>query len=837
MSFNNYANREIDYEITLQNMAFANNRDITASIGNRSVLSPPDQKTVEEYRRRTLPQGVVDPTTGNKTLYRTVQPVVLEDVDKLISNLEIARNDNKNIIKTEKQIFINLSDDLRLMLSEFNHRISKTKQLIEELYNNLQDKTLEYPEKSIINFNERIKRNNLTISNLEKEIIEEGFNVDPAVGIPAKVQEMRDFILKAKRINIEALQQENIALSDYILSLRIHIKHDLDSNEMKEIEESKDIISISEKKVSELNKLNELLDRYPQAGPNPPTDNEVSIKKVSIKKEIETLLTIIDYHKNKIKEISGNLNQRDINNEQIINQIEKLDKKLDQLNIAKKGAIAYLESLKEGFDREKAEYEYNNRRFEELDKVIAIEKQKNKEKVAKYQDDFKELNQGLTNIPVQEQGESDELFYQRLQAYTGQSFTDTDILANIDYRLTLEIKEKFKELFDTNNPLFLSIIESVINTPELSTTELKQNFLRRWTQFKIAYLKVYEKDNKFVKPNDIIDLWLETQSKTPIGSSSSSSSSSSSTKPVDKRDIKDEEKVKENKFDNTFKFTFDDKDGESNIIYYVYFQVNKIGDDIRYNIAISKTGQIGTFQAITVTSQSDRSMSRATIEKTLTNTMINTYRNYFKNTNNYKAMIKKFSADIIANFPPDDIDDRITITETGKKWRQTNFKKTQNGAIIGFGIKMPEVEKFANFGKVMIMLDKLIKTNTLVIKDKRGASILGVRNILVSDHMVNIITKLIADPKADISSDYIELSPADLEIYSALMELSGLHKILKVPKPNIKVYKDKLNVIVGEIESGNDNLTSDLQDCLNKLVALKAITKTEAKRYFNDLTQ
>jgi len=131
MSFNNYANREIDYEITLQNMAFANNRDITASIGNRSVLSPPDQKTVEEYRRRTLPQGVVDPTTGNKTLYRTVQPVVLEDVDKLISNLEIARNDNKNIIKTEKQIFINLSDDLRLMLSEFNHRISKTKQLIE----------------------------------------------------------------------------------------------------------------------------------------------------------------------------------------------------------------------------------------------------------------------------------------------------------------------------------------------------------------------------------------------------------------------------------------------------------------------------------------------------------------------------------------------------------------------------------------------------------------------------------------------------------------------------------------------------------------------------------
>jgi hypothetical protein len=96
---------------------------------------------------------------------------------------------------------------------------------------------------------------------------------------------------------------------------------------------------------------------------------------------------------------------------------------------------------------------------------------------------------------------------------------------------------------------------------------------------------------------------------------------------------------------------------------------------------------------------------------------------------------------------------------------------------------------------------------------------------------------LITDPKADISSDYIELSPVDLEIYSALMELSGLHKILKVPKPNIKVYKDKLKVIVGEIEAGNDNLDDELKDCLNKLVALKAITKTEAKRYFNDLTQ
>jgi hypothetical protein len=836
MSFNNYANKNIDYEIILQNMAYANNRDITASIGNRLVLSPPDQKTVEDYRRRTLPQGVIDPTTGNKTLYRTVQPVAIDtDIDNDSEKLaehntrinERINSDNKtyydylSVAKEELYLTNKKIDDTKILINDFTSA-TNLEQLI--LLKEKYEKILEKKNNSIGNLTSDI----IQLDNLINEI-DQKMNVflDDYNESETKINllETKNKNLR-QRVEINKKGRETNSFVDQSIFL-----HD------DQIVESENKISEREQIINELknknifNKINSIKlkeENRPNKEELKKLNNEIDI----LTKESNDLTVFLV-----VNSFDNDINNYDQSLEKLNNILDSLIRDREKVNNDIIGLEDRIDTNKNNLQKLESDRLY-------IEASLMKRKQENKEKVAKYKDDFKELNQGLTNIPVQEPGESDELFYQRLQAYTGQSFTDTDILANVDYRLTLEIKEKFKELFDANNPLFLSIIESVINTPELSTTELKQNFLRRWAQFKIAYLKVYEKDNKFVKPNDIIDLWLETQSKIPIGSvtsTSSSSSSSSSTplslEPVDPRDQKDEEKVKEQAFEHVFKFTFDDKNNDSTNIYYIWFPIDTQNNDTRYNIAISITGQIGTFKVIKLTSKSDRVVTRKTLSNELKTYLQNNYSKHL-NPLIFHNVLSVLINHILGNYPPDDIDDRLSLsTDKGKIWRQTNLKKAGNGSIIGFGIKMPEVEKFANFGKVVIMLDKLIKTNTLVIKDKRGASILGVRNILVSDHMVNIITKLIADPKADISSDYIELSPADLEIYSALMELSGLHKILKVPKPNIKVYKDKLKVIVGEIEAGNDNLISDLQDCLNKLVALKAITKTEAKRYFNDLTQ
>ena len=134
MSFNNYANRDIDYEIILQNMTYANNRDITTSIGNRSVLSPPDQKTVEDYRRRTLPQGVIDPSTGNKTLYRTVHPVAIDtNINADRKKIEVWAEDfNKNINSDNKKHIYHLSVS-KDELDRINKKIDDTKILIDDL--------------------------------------------------------------------------------------------------------------------------------------------------------------------------------------------------------------------------------------------------------------------------------------------------------------------------------------------------------------------------------------------------------------------------------------------------------------------------------------------------------------------------------------------------------------------------------------------------------------------------------------------------------------------------------------------------------------------------------
>ena len=134
MSFNNYANRDIDYEIILQNMTYANNRDITTSIGNRSVLSPPDQKTVEDYRRRTLPQGVIDPSTGNKTLYRTVHPVAIDTgINADRKKIEVWAEDFNKIINSDNKKHIYHLSVSKDELDRINKKIDDTKILIDDL--------------------------------------------------------------------------------------------------------------------------------------------------------------------------------------------------------------------------------------------------------------------------------------------------------------------------------------------------------------------------------------------------------------------------------------------------------------------------------------------------------------------------------------------------------------------------------------------------------------------------------------------------------------------------------------------------------------------------------
>jgi peptidoglycan hydrolase CwlO-like protein len=787
-------------------MAFANNQGITSSIGNRSVLTPPTQQMINDYKKSLITPFIDE--KGEARLYRTVTPVVLDNVEDQKRELERKENKIKETLGSERQ---KIKEDLEKIDNDINKindildkkRVHADKPLFEfasqiahfDKMNNDYKVELKNINKSIILIEKEQKKNNSNIvanESLLKKNNEEIININ---------EELRKI---APDLTDKKLAYDNAKVKLYAPSTTLTESSEFNKSiiEYEALESEYDKRRV---KLNELNKKGNIFEKNISSLTERNEDLEKNISSLTernedLEKGKETLELTIAENKKNLTPIYG------------INMagVKDLVSDRSKLQIVRENAF-------DAFIAKQAEYEKDMADFDNERRDIQIATEKNKDLVQKYNTNFKELNQGLTNIPVQNPGELEEEYYQRLTAYTGTKYDDTDLKMALEYKIGVELKDKFNDLFDMQNPNFLSIVEGVLNDSDMDLSNKKQ-LLSKWELFKDTYLKTYGKNNKIIKASQILDLWKNLSTTTNPSASLASFTATAPAQPI------------ETQYPTTRVFNYDDDFKSNHKIYYVFAKISN-----KVVMGISTTDVIGSFVKVDPFSTPKNLIDTGLFNSINIdeNNLIAVLEDFLLEVKNLSRSVGKGLLYYLEPLLSDSVKNRLTRNQYLKRGTVDGHKDR----IIGFGIKMPEVEKFANFGKVVIMLDKLIKTNTLVIKDKRGASILGVRNILVSDHMVNIITKLIADLKADISSDYIELSPADLEIYSALMELSGLHKILKVPKPNIKVYKDKLKVIVGEIEAGNDNLISDLQDCLNKLVALKAITKTEAKRYFNDLTQ
>jgi len=163
------------------------------------------------------------------------------------------------------------------------------------------------------------------------------------------------------------------------------------------------------------------------------------------------------------------------------------------------------------------------------------------------------------------------------------------------------------------------------------------------------------------------------------------------------------------------------------------------------------------------------------------------------------------------------------------EWKQKNVETKQ--PVIGAGISIPQHDKIIKFGNVLLLYDRLIKHNMLSVKKKGGGNIENFKNVRVSDKFVDIITGAIN--KQNINDIYNELNEGEQQLYNILVQISGIHKYVKIPAPNIKFLKDKLKLIEGEIEAGNDNVLDDLYDILNKMVIVKVITKKQAIEHYN----
>ena len=156
----------------------------------------------------------------------------------------------------------------------------------------------------------------------------------------------------------------------------------------------------------------------------------------------------------------------------------------------------------------------------------------------------------------------------------------------------------------------------------------------------------------------------------------------------------------------------------------------------------------------------------------------------------------------------------------------------------GKGLKSQVFPQNFVFGKISIDLNKLFYQNILSIKQHNGHKILGHRNKRVSDNFVDVIFKMI-DDKPISQSDLKNIKDERL-LYDNLIVQSGLHKSKSIPttiEQTSQEMKNRLGLIVGEIEAGNSNksLLPELHELLFKMVRVHLISKSAATKYFNNL--
>ena len=169
---------------------------------------------------------------------------------------------------------------------------------------------------------------------------------------------------------------------------------------------------------------------------------------------------------------------------------------------------------------------------------------------------------------------------------------------------------------------------------------------------------------------------------------------------------------------------------------------------------------------------------------------------------------------------------------------QSKLEVSPHKKMKGDGIKNHVLPSTVPFGKIAMDLNKLFYQNILSIKRHNGNKIIGHRNKRVSDNFVDIIMKMFEN-KPVTQSDLKNIKDERL-LYDNLIVQSGLHKSKSIPttiEQTSQEMKNRLGLIVGEIEAGNSNksLLPELHELLFKMVRVHLISKSAATKYFNNL--
>lgn len=154
---------------------------------------------------------------------------------------------------------------------------------------------------------------------------------------------------------------------------------------------------------------------------------------------------------------------------------------------------------------------------------------------------------------------------------------------------------------------------------------------------------------------------------------------------------------------------------------------------------------------------------------------------------------------------------------------------------IGWGVKSENIPEMVDFGKIKIGLNQLFYKNILSVRHGNLGRIAGFPNVKVSDDMVAIIMKL-AKGKTVLKQEIDALKKTEQMLYDSLLNFANLHKSIPNNKDKtIIAMKDRLDLIGGSIDAGNDNkmLVKEAYNIVKALKNFGVITNKEATKYLS----
>lgn len=570
----------------------------------------------------------------------------------------------------------------------------------------------------------------------------------------------------------------------------------------------------------ELKKLKQPLTEYDIYDINDEIDDKLKIYKLLTETTIPQHNRIIGENKNEINVLYGKMENatkpRDIKNLKYKQtKLENEIKKLEGYIIRDKGDV---ENLQSDINQLQLILNENDELINNYKNLEFTVSEKNKKILSDYSDNIRILNEGKINIS-QDPDETEEEYLIRLADIAEQEYDDSELLEKAYLSNIIEFKQNMKNILSTEWK-----IENILNSLDRDEVFLLN---KTFKSFEREILKTIGKNNKNIEIGDYVQL-IKNHTKT--GDIEKIDAKTIIARPVETIDesIYEEEEPVEASSVSIPKYTF----------------LGEEDDDIVYELS------------------SDR--ETLSMSNKLNNRSVDLsfgYQNQvfyklpyggitaFKGTKNTRSFKEKFDSIFKVYLEMNDEQlkrefgetyEKITEQKLAAKLKTQRLQYPNDEIFEGEGIKKlkENLPTFLQFGKVIILLDKLYYKNTLSIKDKNKKNIQGLPNKKVSDKFVDIIMRMIKDDKPAGSGDIYELDDKEQELFTILMYKSGFYKETTTNnKKIIQKLKDRLQLVEGTIKAGNNNEDNfkELYQIIFKMTNLGVISLSNGRSYYKQI--